>query len=149
MKRVFIGIVIACAVVDIGLQLVPLSRTNPPVTREVRWNAPETRALAQRACFDCHSNLTVWPWYSHVAPVSLFVVNHVSDGRRRLNFSTWDQPQRAKMEDVEDQITRGEMPIDNYTWMHPASRLTPDERRQLIDGLRATFLADPPIPRGR
>ena len=55
-----------------GDSIVPFghSHTNPPVTKEPAWNSPDTRALVQRACFDCHSNQTTWPWYSHVAPVS-------------------------------------------------------------------------------
>ena len=61
---------VAAAIVFAVIQLIPVDRTNPPVTREVRWNAPETRALAQRACFDCHSNETVWPWTSRIAPAT-------------------------------------------------------------------------------
>ena len=63
-----IGIVII--IILVGIQLIPVSRTNPAITREVKWDAPATRTLAQRACFDCHSNETTWPWYGYVAPIS-------------------------------------------------------------------------------
>ena len=107
------------------------------------------RALAQRACFDCHTNATEWPWYSHIAPASFLVINHVNDGRRRLNFSEWEKPQRATLRDVEDNVTRGEMPIWNYAIVHQQAKLTTGETKQLLDGLQSTFLQDPPIPRRR
>ena len=64
-------------------------QTNPPVKAEPAWDSAETRALAKRACFDCHSNETVWPIYSRVAPVSWLVTRHVVEGREKLNFSEW------------------------------------------------------------
>jgi hypothetical protein len=139
----------AIAVLAIALvisQFVPLARTNPPVTREVRWDSPATRALAQRACFDCHSDVTTWPWYSRVTPVSFLVVSDVEDGRRRLNFSEWDKPQRATIMDVQHDVEGGDMPAWQYLPMHPDARLSDAEKSQLIDGLRRTFAADPPIP---
>jgi hypothetical protein len=128
------------------IQLIPLSRTNPPVTREIKWDTAETRALVKRACFDCHTNETAWPWYSHVAPASFLVVNHVVDGRARLNFSEWDRP-NAGFDDVDRNVTRGEMPIWNYVLLHPEAKLTPAETQQLLQGLQATFRQDPPVPR--
>src|SRR5581483_2821093 len=76
-------------------QAVPYDRshTNPPVTAEPRWDSPQTRELAARACFDCHSNLTTWPWYSNVAPISWLVQRDVDGGRSALNFSEWNKPQ--------------------------------------------------------
>ncbi len=61
------------------LQLIPVTRDNPPVMQEVQWNSPETGALGQGACFDCHSSGTVWPWYSYVAPISLRVASDVRE----------------------------------------------------------------------
>jgi hypothetical protein len=139
-----VGLVVVGALVI--SQFVPLSRTNPPVTLEVRWDSPLTRELAHRACFDCHANLTTWPWYSRVTPASFLVVNHVNDGRRRLNFSEWDKPQRATFEDVQHDIDNGDMPIWNYVLLHPEAKLSPSERSQLVEGLRATFKSDPPMP---
>jgi cytochrome c551/c552 len=73
----------------IQLVLVWLFQTNPPVSAEPAWDSPQTRALAQRACFDCHSNETQWPLYSRIAPVSWLITSDVVRGRRHLNFSTW------------------------------------------------------------
>lgn len=140
--------VLGLVVLLLLIQLIPVSHDNPPVTREVNWDSPETRALAQRACFDCHSNETVWPWYSNVAPVSWFVANHVFDGRRRLNFSQWDQP-NADQDDITDVIASREMPLWSYLPMHPEARLTDAETQALIDGLKQTVANDPPIERER
>lgn len=127
-------------------QLLPTPLTNPPVRRDVQWDTPATRELVKRACFDCHTNETVWPWYSHVAPMSWLVVNHVDDGRARLNFSEWDRP-NSSFNSVNKNVTNGEMPIWNYLLIHPTAKLTPAETQQLLSGLKATFERDPPIPR--
>ncbi|MDH4347045.1 MAG: heme-binding domain-containing protein, partial [Thermoleophilia bacterium] len=72
-------------------QLVPYGRAhdNPAVSQSVTWDSPRTEQLARGACLDCHSNETVWPWYSNVAPVSWLVQGDVDGGRERLNFSEW------------------------------------------------------------
>ena len=139
------AIVVLAAALVIS-QFVPLSRTNPPVTREVRWDSRQTRVLAQRACFDCHSNVTTWPWYSYVTPVSFLVVSDVEDGRRRLNFSEWDTPQRATIADVQQDIENGDMPAWQYLPMHRDAWLSSAEKSLLSEGLRRTFAADPPVP---
>ncbi|MCB9680714.1 MAG: heme-binding domain-containing protein [Alphaproteobacteria bacterium] len=130
----------AVTVTALGIQLVPYGRdhTNPPVTQEPAWDSPTTRELAVRACFDCHSNQTTWPWYSHVAPLSWLVQDHVDDGRRHLNFSTFDQPQHDADEAAEE-VAEGKMPIANYVWLHPEADLTPAERDLLVAGLKATL----------
>ena len=76
-------------------QAVPYggAHTNSPVTAEPAWNSPETRALAVRPCFDCHSNESRWPWYSNIAPVSWLVQREVDGGRSTLDFSEWNRPQ--------------------------------------------------------
>mgnify|MGYP006277013889 CR=1 FL=1 len=70
-------------------QAVPYGRThaNPPVRTALRWDSPRTEQLARGACLDCHSNLTTWPWYADVAPVSWLVQHDVEDGRRAFNLS--------------------------------------------------------------
>ncbi len=123
------------------LQLVPYGRnhTNPPVASEPDWNSPETRALTQRACFDCHSNETVWPWYSHVAPVSWMVQNHVEEGRARLNFSEWGSAREGEEgEEMAESIFEGKMPEPSYLITHTEARLSEAEKQALADGLLLT-----------
>ena len=117
------------------------SHTNPPVTGEPHWDTPETRALAKRACFDCHSNETTWPWYSYVAPVSWFVVGHVDDGRRALNFSEWDHPSKHARK-ASREVKTGDMPLTSFLLLHPEARLSTSERDALVHGLDATFPPD-------
>jgi cytochrome c551/c552 len=116
------------------IQFVPFGRThlNPPATREPSWNSPDARTLFRRACFDCHSNETVWPWYSNIAPVSWLVQRDVTGGRSHLNFTEWDHPQRHA-KDVAAEVEQGDMPPWYYLPMHPAAKLTEAEKRALID----------------
>jgi hypothetical protein len=121
------------------VQLVPYGRdhTNPAVVREPAWDRPATRELAVRACFDCHSNETRWPWYSHVAPLSWLVQRDVDVGRRMVNFSEWDRAQEEAGESAET-VLEGEMPPATYLPLHPSARLSAEEKRALADGLTAT-----------
>lgn len=136
LRWVGIGVVAGLLV----LQLVPYGRrhTNPPGQVEPRWDAPGTRVLAVRACFDCHSNETVWPWYSHVAPISWLAQRDVDEGRRKLNLSEWDRPQKEARESAKT-VRKGEMPPWFYVLLHPDARLTPAETQALIAGLEATL----------
>jgi len=119
------------------IQLVPYGRdhSNPPVTMEPSWDSPITRDLVVNACFDCHSNQVVWPWYSNIAPVSWWVQDHVDEGRSELNFSEWDRNQEEAHESTET-ILEGEMPPSYYK---PWSRMSQTELDNLITGLEATL----------
>ena len=133
----FIGFLFLSGLVLFGLiQLVPYGRdhTNPPVVQEPAWDA-QTRALAQRACFDCHSNETVWPWYSNIAPVSWLVQRDTDKGRDELNFSEWEMGE-DEAEDIAEVIQEGEMPFPPYILLHPTARLSEAEKAQLIQGLQ-------------
>ena len=128
------------AVAMIAIQLVPYGHgyQNPPVRVEPAWDSPTTRALAVRACYDCHSNETVWRWYSNVAPISWVIQSHVEEGRGEINFSEWDRPQEEPGESVES-VLEGEMPPRSYAWLRSAARLSPAEVDALVRGFRATF----------
>jgi hypothetical protein len=107
-----LGIAVVVAVCGFGLiQLVPYGRdhTNPPVVREPRWDSPRTADLARRACYDCHSNQTQWPWYSNVAPVSWFVNRDVVEGRKELNFSEMGREDN-ETDKAAETVEEGEMP---------------------------------------
>jgi hypothetical protein len=140
--KALINTVLAALVLFAAIQLVPYgkSQNNPPVVNEPAWNSPATRALAKRACFDCHSNETVWPWYSRVAPVSWLVRMDVDNGRSVLNFSEWQDGKREgeNPKEIQKELSEGEMPPLQYTLVHAESRLTTEEKQQLADGLVAT-----------
>jgi hypothetical protein len=132
----------------IGIQFMPVEKTNPPVTREVQWDSPQTRALAERACFDCHSNHTKWPWYANVAPVSWRMADHVEHAREHLNFSEWDRP-NEDFDEIKEVLEEGEMPLWDYLLLHSEAELTAAETTQLLEGLQKTYEADPAIERPR
>jgi len=121
-------------------QLVPYGRDhkNPPVAEEPLWDQPATRALAARACFDCHSNETRWPWYSSLAPSSWLVQNHVDEGRQTLNFSQWNRDYEEAHE-ASEAVLDGSMPPRSYLLLHADAQLQPAERTALARGLDATL----------
>ena len=131
--------------VFLAIQLIPYGHdhSNPPVTAEPAWDSPRTRALAQQACFDCHSNQTRWLWYTNVAPFSWLIQSDVQSGRASLNFSEWNRPQDGAG-DVAEMISSGEMPPWYYTLIHWGAGLSPAEKAALIRGMQATFAASPP-----
>ena len=141
---------VALLAVTLVIQFVPYGRdhTNPPVVAEPSWDAPETRALAARACFDCHSNQTVWPAYATVAPASWLVQRDVTRGRAALNFSEWQNRQKEAGEAAE-KVREGDMPLAIYSLMHTEARLTPAEREALAQGLARSVGAEHPRSQDR
>jgi Haem-binding domain len=127
------------------IQLVPYGRahSNPPVSRQAQFDSQRTEQLVTDACNACHSNLTDWPLDSSIAPFSWLIQRDVDEGRGILNFSEWDHPQ-AGFDEVSDAISGGEMPPIQYKLLHPNSRLSDGEKRDLIDGLAGTYRQDPP-----
>ncbi|MEZ5178189.1 MAG: heme-binding domain-containing protein [Acidimicrobiales bacterium] len=131
------------------IQMVPYRVDNPPARDEPAWDSPETRALAERACFSCHSNETKVLSFEKVAPISWYVANHVKEGRSALNFSEWHTTPGEEADDAAESVGRG-MPLSSYTafGLHKEAKLTAAEQRQLIDGLDRTIAADPPSGEG-
>ncbi|MBM4457003.1 MAG: cytochrome C [Chloroflexi bacterium] len=122
--------------VFVVLQLVPYGRdhTNPPIVAEPKWDSPATRALAKRACFDCHSSETVWPWYANIAPASWLVYRDVVGARAEFSFSDWNiKP--ARLRRIVSVLNAGEMPPKQYLLLHPEARLTADEKAKLLAGM--------------
>jgi len=119
----------------LAAQLVPVARDNPPAPPPnlVYATAPlNVSTVFDNSCKNCHSNQTVWPWYSYVAPFSWIVVHDVHEGRRRFNFSEWStysaRKQEEKLEAICDQVVNGDMPDGKYLLIHRSARLTQEER---------------------
>ncbi|MCC6177587.1 MAG: heme-binding domain-containing protein [Chloroflexi bacterium] len=139
------GLGIVGAMGLVAIQFIPYGRdhSNPPVVAEPAWASPQTRELAVKACYDCHSNQVTYPWYTNIAPVSWLVQHDVEEGRRELNFSEWNRPQRESR-NMAREVERGEMPVPIYLLIHPEARLSTDENAALVEGLRATVVQSPP-----
>ena len=122
---------VAAAVVFVGIQFVPVDRTNPPVETEAPARA-DVRAVLHRSCGDCHSNETMWPWYSKVAPVSWMVAHDVHEGRSRMNLSTWNrydaEEQQRKRTRSARFVQRDEMPLWYYLPMHRDAKLSAQDK---------------------
>ncbi len=148
-RRILLWVGLGAIALFALIQLIPYghSHSNPPVTGEPSWDAAQTRILFSQACGDCHSNLTTWPWYSNIAPVSWLVQKDVDEGRSQLNVSEWNRPQDGAG-DVVEQILDGGMPPSYYTWMHSSAKLSAAEKQALARGWQATMQKSPPIAGG-
>ncbi len=137
LKKILIG----AAALFVLIQFIPYGHdyTNPPVVAEPQWDTPQTRAFFMRACADCHSNETKWPWYSRVAPVSWLVAHDVDEGREHLNTSNWGHQKKNKGYDAYEEVQEDDMPPFFYLPAHPEARLSKSEKAQFLTGLKATF----------
>lgn len=142
-RRLFRMALVGLFLAMVGIQFIPVSRVNPAVSAEPRWDSPGTRVLVVNACFDCHSNETRWPWYSRVAPFSWMVAKHVREGRDELNFSEWPS---GELEDAAEEVEKEKMPLWSYVLIHPEARLTTEERAALVRGLKAMDALDRVVP---
>jgi hypothetical protein len=130
----------AAAVIVIAFfaaQLVPVGTANPPVSGTLTA-PPEVTECLRRACYDCHSNETRWPWYSRVAPASWLVSRHVNQARARLNFSNWTDygydpgTESRKLGEIARLIENSAMPPRFYRLMHPRARLSAADRTTVL-----------------
>jgi heme-binding protein len=141
MKMVF-GIMALLVVVFVLIQLVPVDRSNPPVESEIS-TPPDVKLIVKRACYDCHSNETVWPWYSQMAPVSWLLARDVHEGRAELNFSTWQRysttEQVKKLKKSWEEVQEGEMPPWYYLLVHRDAALSDADRQVLHTWALSTF----------
>ena len=139
-RRIVIGALVVAAMA----QLVPVKRTNPTVGTEVAA-PPEIAAILHRACWDCHSNETVWGWHTYVAPISWLVIHDVNEGRGELNFSRWetvDATRLAKLRrKIAEEVGEGDMPLRLYVLAHPSARLSDADRAAVVAWGRAAQLA--------
>ena len=133
---------LALMAVFLLLQLKQPERTNPPVESEIHA-PPKIAAILERACYNCHSHRTDWPWYAYVAPVSWWVVDHVNHGRGDLNFSQWPVLDFEELEhnfrDIDEQIAKGEMPLKSYLILHPEARLSEEDKTTLRRWAQSNF----------
>lgn len=137
MKTVSIALILGA----VAIQFIPYGKdhTNPPIMSEVQWDSPRTQELFNRACADCHSNETKYPWYSNIAPVSWLVAHDIEEGREKMNVSMIGVQTKNKLKDAADEVKEGEMPIPPYLIAHPEARLSDAEKKELAEGLEKTF----------
>jgi heme-binding protein len=147
-KRLSLGVLGLLAV----SQLVRPARTNPPIDPQKTLAAtahPPASVVAtlDRACGDCHTNHTRWPWYANVAPISWWIIDHVNEGRRRVSFSNWgdyDTPRRLKeLDEICRRVERHNMPLESYLLMHHDAELSDQDPQAICDWTRTAMLPAP------
>ena len=137
-NKIIIGVVILI----VSIQFFRIDKSNPASDPKVDFfiveEVPEdVQAIIKTSCFDCHSNNAVYPWYTNVAPVSWWVKQHINEGRDELNFSEWGtysiKRKLHKLEEIEELIEEGEMPLNTYLWVHGEAKLTEQQQKKLIN----------------
>lgn len=133
MKKKLKLIFIIIAAVFILIQLIPVNRSNPVFDNTSEIKAPqEVISILKTSCYDCHSNETVWPAYSYIAPMSFLISNHVQEGRKELNFSEWSsytiEKQRKKLEEIQEEVSEDKMPMPVYLLLHGDAELTVQQK---------------------
>lgn len=131
-SRVLVGLTVAL----VAIQFVPVARTNPPVISTVP--APSgVESVLRRACFDCHSNETVWPPQAYVAPFSWLVAHDVKEGREELNFSAWGPKEAGRAaKKLAKEVDEGDMPPFLYVVAHPGAKPSKEEKVLLTNWSR-------------
>lgn len=138
MKYRILAIVV---IVAVAIQFIPYGKdhSNPPVVAEPQWDSPKTKALFIRACADCHSHETKWPWYSNIAPISWLTQYDVKEGREHFNVSMWGVQKKNDGDEAKEEFEEGEMPPWFYMIAHPEAKLSESEAKVFMKGLVATF----------
>src|SRR5262245_12418425 len=142
MRKLLKRLGLTLAILFVAIQVFRPERSNPPVSRPRAIQAhlevsPAAAAVIDRSCRDCHSHETRWPWYSNVAPTSWFVADHVNHARRHLNLSDWaaysPEDARHNLEEMCQQVRKGEMPLPSYLWIHRTARPSSEDVKTLCD----------------
>jgi len=137
MKKVIVVLLVAFIII----QFFPIDKTNPPPTPgmdflKIKKTPPHIAKIISTSCYDCHSNESKYPWYADIAPSSWLLKNHINEGRKHLNFSTFAtyEPKRQvhKLEECIEMVEKEEMPLDSYYLGHQDAKLTPEQRQELI-----------------
>ena len=141
MKKIIIALLVAFVII----QFFRIDTSNPPVNKgmdylTIKNTPPELAKAIRTSCYDCHSNESIYPWYSNIQPVAWWLQDHIEEGRKELNFSTFStyEPKRQahKLEEAAEQIEKGDMPLESYVLGHPEAKLTAEQQKNLIQYFR-------------
>jgi len=136
-KKIVLVVVVVLVIAFIGIQFWRIDTTPIPIIQADTIQAgitvpPDVDMVLTRSCGDCHTNSTVYPWYSQVQPVAWWLANHIAEGRQQLNFSTFNtynaRKKQKKLEAICEQVKSGDMPLPSYTWIHRNAILTDSEK---------------------
>ncbi|XOV92344.1 MAG: heme-binding domain-containing protein [Bacteroidota bacterium] len=143
-KYALLGIIALLIIIQFFTGEKPtVTSDNPGDIHQVLSINTEVSKILKEACYDCHSNETIYPWYASVAPVSWLVIHDVNEGRRELNFSTWAEypvkRKNHKLDEVIELVEEGEMPMPIYTITHSEAKLSQEDIKLLVDWAKASM----------
>lgn len=137
-KKTLIGLVVILVVIQF---IRPEKNNNATASADdinALYTVPDSvQQILKRACYDCHSNTTQYPWYSNIQPVAWWLNDHIHEGKDELNFSEFGKrplaKQVKKLKKLAEEVEEGEMPLNSYTWIHKEAVLTESEKHTLIN----------------
>ena len=141
-KKIFVGL----AVLFVVIQFFRIDKTNPPVDASVDMiksaQVPsEIESILKTSCYDCHTDETIYPWYTNIAPVSWWIKKHINEGRDELNFSKWGnyslRRKDHKLDEIIELVEENEMPLQSYLLVHGDASLSAEKKAQLVDWAKA------------
>ncbi len=153
-KKILVGLLVVLIIIQF---IQPAKNKEANITEQHVYNVystpNEVKVILDKACNDCHSNNTNYPWYASIQPVAWWLNDHVKDGKKHLNFSDYKsynlRRQYHKMEELMDEIKDDGMPLNSYTWIHRNAKLSTEEKASLtnwaqsiIDTMKATYPID-------
>lgn len=139
MKKKILGVIV---IIFVGIQFIrPERNESAGITANdisQHYHVPtRVQEILQRACNDCHTNNTIYPWYTNIQPVGWWMQHHVDEGKRALNFNKFGtyapKKQDHKMEEVIEMVEQDEMPLNSYLWIHRNAQLSAADKKALID----------------
>ncbi len=152
-KKILIALLVIFVIIQFFRPSKNISAGQQANNIETKYAVPaDVKIILEKACYDCHSNNTQYPWYNNIQPVAWWLKRHVDEGKRELNFDEFTNTalrrQYHKLEEVEEQVKEGEMPLPSYTWIHKNAILTDVEKNALyawVSSTRAGMEAKYPI----
>lgn len=138
MKKILIIIIVSF----ILIQFFPIDKNNPVATPkmdflQIKGTPEKTATLIRNSCYDCHSNESKYPWYANIQPFGWFLENHIQEGRKELNFSTFatyeKKRQTKKLDEAVEMLEKNEMPLDSYVIAHAEAKLSAADKKEVMD----------------
>ena len=142
-KKILLGLLAIIIIIQFIKPDKNIHAGNQPYNIATKFTVPnDVQKVLQKACYDCHSNNTAYPWYSHLQPIAWFLNHHIVDGKKKLNFDEYTSKslryQYHKLEETEEMIQKGEMPLKSYTIVHKEAVLTQQEKEAIINWVHAS-----------
>lgn len=137
-KKIMIGLLVVLVIIQFIRPAKNINTASQPNDIAVAMAVPnDVQVILHKACYDCHSNNTSYPWYANIQPVYWWLNNHVEEGKDELNFSEFGtyklKRKLKKFNEISGEVTDGEMPLESYTWIHKEAKLTQEEANKIIN----------------